>query len=237
MATAIKIRLVIFGRLKARKHRKRKARRVDAIVRTGARPDALKCFGFKIPQAAPTVRTEIMPFVDDQFAVLEAVRVAQFAHGLGVGNDFFDTMTVIMPGHEVRRDSGLLACRENALEPLKAASACGAHRRTAELAFGKFALEALEARNEELAEKIATHLVALGEFRRAPHAIAFGQAPHVVYAVRLVPKLPVLDIPIVAVTPPLGIMADRSCEDLGGLIKVLRDERIEMNSSKDLNVS
>ena len=83
--------------------------------------------------------------------------------------------------------------------------------------------------HEELHE-LGTALFAL--VRRPVAVLAgrpLGRRPHVLDALRLVPDLPVLDVPVVPVGPAAVVVAHRGGEDLRDLVEVLGDEGVEVH--------
>ena len=195
-----------------------------------------------------------MPLVDNQLAVRKAHLIAKAARLGDRIHDVVGILAVIMPRNEVRRDIGLLACRENRPEVrarvtiftrpsargsvdhyrLLVVAPC-AESRAAYLDIGKLALNALKADNEKLDEEIASQILAALKIshallgRRALTAVAVWKTPHAVHIVGLVPYLPVLYIPIMSVRPTLVVMTDRSCKNFGYLIEIVRNLRIEMD--------
>ena len=153
----------------------------------------------------PAVFREKMPLVEDQLRFREAalgdkrLRPRRLAHGF-VGID-----AVPVPAEEIRRDTGLLARgeklpRKRLVKPRK--------RGPAKLQFREFAFQPLQARDEEIDE--------LGA-RSAPAR----------RDVRLVEKLPVLDVPLEAVRPAARVVADDPGEGLGVFRMVWRIERVD----------
>src|SRR5574344_1465150 len=154
-----------------------------------------------------------MPFVDDHLALLEAVAVQQLAALVALVAEAHGVVAIAVPGNEVRRNPRRLAGIENVLEPDLVEAA---ERGTADLdRISELAFEALEDGHEELHELRS----ALGALRRELFLRqSFGallRTPHVLDALRLVPDLPVLDIPLVAVRPAAVVVPHRAGEDLG----------------------
>ena len=168
-----------------------------------------------------------MPLVYDQLALRKAHLVAHSARAVGLAGEIGRVVLVAVPGDEVRRDARVLARLQQVAEIFLVQPA---ERRPADLdRVAELALQALDALHEELREELAAlQLVAL-RAGLVGAGVAAGQAEHVVEAVRLVPDLPVLDVPLVAVGPAAVVVAHGAGEDLGHLVEVLRDERVEVD--------
>ena len=214
---------------------------VDAVVRRRARPDLAVDLRVARPQIVPR-NVEVVPFVQDELALGEALVVADRPRPLDRRENVFGLVAVVVPRNEVRRDAGFAAGGEERAEVGIRADALGtrrppgAERRAADLhGIAELVLQPLQARHEELSEerqpllfagRLVLHARLLGV---ALAAVAVGQAPHVVEAVGLVPDFPVLYSPLPPVGPAAVVVADRAGEDLRHLLEVIGDERVEMD--------